>query len=287
MESGYDYQGLIELLAEPAGVLELWVASFARSPMRVPRSFDRPSLLASLEPITDAIGNVVAPDRAGKRPVDLHFIPGARALREVEKAISFAAAHLAVDGFTGFDAGALLFGLRDILCAPLQGLARDEMQLYMEWLVVLAADSLATGREQAAIERWHHQLDEGTPLVMITPELPATFFVCEPDRQVVASVFGRLLLTVVRTGGKAVIVDVRGMSGRSQSSFFDGLESFIGHARIATRIKILACGVHVDDIRSWKTIGDRHGADLQFENYFDTCVQIALKAGGWRIVAPA
>ena len=285
MDSDQNYDGLVNLLAQPTAALSLWVEMYAQNPMRLPRKLDAESLVATLEPITDALANVVALDRDGIRS-DVRFRPGSQELREVEKAVSFAAANLAVDGFTGFDAGALLFSLRDVTCGPLHGSALIEMQAYMEWLVVLAADSLATAREQASLERWHNQLDEGTPLIMITPQLPAALFVCPPDRSVVASIFGRLLLTIVRTGGNAVIIDVSGISGRLDETFAQGLETFVGHVRVATRIRIIVCGVHGDDVEDWKAIGDRHGADLHFENYFDSCVNAALKSGGWRLVAP-
>lgn len=286
MESEHHYQGLRALLESPTSVLDSWIAAFIASPMRMPRAVDVESLRATLEPITDALANVVAPDRSGRRPATLHFVPGGHALRDLEKAVSFASAHLVVDGLSVFDVGALLFGLRDTLCAPLEGSSRDEMQRYMEWLVVLAADALATGREQAAVERWHNQLDEGTPLVMITPELPAALFVCEPNRRVISSVLGRLLLTVVRTGSKAAIIDIRGMSGRPKPSFYESLESFVGHARIANRIKLLACGVHADDMPAWRQIGDRSGTEIHFETHFDSCVAAGIQAGGWRLVSP-
>lgn len=287
MDTGHNYDSLVALLGQPTVALQEWVAAFIASPMRLPGAIDTRLLPASLEPIVQALASVVAPDRLGRRPADLHFLPGAQSLREVEKAVSFAAANLAVDGYSGFDVGALFFSLRDVLCGALEGAAGEEMQRYMEWLVVLAADSLATGREQAAIERWHDQLDEGTPLVMITPELPAALFVCQPDRRVVASVFGRLLLTVVRTGGKAAIIDVRGVSGRLQPTFAEGLETFVGHSRVAKRIQIFVCGVHADDVPTWEDIAARHGADMHFETHFDSCVASALKIGGWRLVGPS
>lgn len=285
MDSGHNYDGLINLLAEPMTALGLWVDAFAASPMRLSRSLDMASVTATLKPIIDALANVVAPDRDGN-PAEPRFRPGAQELRELEKAVTFAAANLAVDGFSGFDAGALFFSLRDVTCGAIRGAALTEMHTYMEWLVVLAGDSLATAREQAAVERLHNQLDEGTPLIMITPELPAALFVCQPDRRVVASVFGRLLLTIVRTGGSAVIIDVRGIAGRLDPAFAESLETFVSHERIATRIRIIACGVHRGDVSAWQKIAKRHGADLHFENYFDSCVKAALSSGGWRLVAP-
>lgn len=286
MISGHDFDSLVELLARPADAVEKWALTFKHSAMRLPRTFDLAELSATLGPIAEALGNLVAPNRNGVRPTTLQLSPGALELREVEKAVSFAAANLAVDGFSGFDVGAAFFALRDVLCRDLSEPAYADVQRYLEWLVVLAGDSLATGREQAAVERWHNQLDEGTPLIMITSQLPAALFVCQPDRQVVASVFGRLLLTVVRTGAPSAILDVRGMAGRLTEGFAESLETFLGHSRIAGRVQILACGVHIDDVGRWSEIAARAGAQLDFENYFDTCVQTALNVGGWRLVAP-
>jgi len=286
MQREHEHHRLTDVLADPDLVLAEWLAAFDSSVMRLHWGLDSEQLQASLKPIVQALAVVVAPDRMGRRPVQFRFEPGAQELREVEKSVSFASANFAVEGFSGFDAGALFLCLRDVLCASLDGDVLLEMQHYMEWLVVLAADSLATGREQAALEMWSNQLDEGTPLIMITPELPAALFVCQPGRRVVAGVFGRLLLAVVRTGGKAVIIDVRGVSGRLTEDFADALETFISHGRVAHRIRILACGVHADDVPRWENIASKHGADLHFENYFDSCVTTALAAGGWRLIAP-
>ncbi len=286
MLCGHDFDRLDELLASPNAMIANWVRVFERSPMRLPRLVDPTVLSASLEPIAEALQTLVAPDRLGIRPSTLELAPGAASLREVEKAVSFAAANLAVEEFTGFEIGALFFALRDVLSDGLSAEGAGVVQRYLEWLVVLAADSLATGREQAAIERWHNQLDEGTPLIQITSQLPAALFVCQPDQRVVASVFGRLLLTVVRTGAPSAILDLRGLAGRLSAGFAESLETFLGHKRIAGRVEIFACGVHGDDVAIWKEIADRVGSTVHFENYFDTCVQTALGIGGWRLIGP-
>jgi hypothetical protein len=245
---------------------------------------ERESVSSTVDVIVEALANFVAPDREGRVLENPSFRPGASELREVEKAVSFAAARLGAAGFTGFDVGALVFTLRDVLCEHLHGPAQAELQAYMEWLAVLAGDSLATGREQAASERWHNELDEGTPLVMITPELPAALFVCRPDRRVAAGVFGRLLLSVVRTGARATIIDVSGISGGLEPEFAEPLERFFGHAKVAGSVTIFARGVHPDDVPSWKEMGDRSGAKLVFEDYFDVCVSESLRLGGWRLL---
>jgi hypothetical protein len=257
---------------------------YEASHLRLPKAVDRASMASSVEVIIESLANVVAPDRDGHLLENLSFQPGAIHLREVEKAVSFVAARLGAGGFTCFDVCALIFALRDVLCDHLKGSAEAEMRAYMEWLAVLAGDSLATGREQSALERWHNELDEGTPLVMVTPELPAALFVCKPDSRVAAGVLGRLLLSVVRTGAKAAIIDVSGISGRLEVAFADALERFLSHAKVGGRVTIFARGVHGNDVSSWEAIAGRAGAKIIFEEYFDVCVAESLKIGSWRLL---
>jgi hypothetical protein len=257
---------------------------YEASLLRIPKAVDRASMSSSVESIVESLANVVAPDRDGHILENLSFRPGANHLREVEKAVSFMAARLGAAGFTCFDVCGLIFALRDVLCEHLHGPAETEMLGYMEWLAVLAADSLATGREQAALERWHNELDEGTPLVMVTPELPAALFVCKPDSRVAAGVLGRLLLSVVRTGARAAIIDVSGISGRLEVAFADALERFLSHSKVAGTVTVFARGVHANDVSSWEDIANRSGAKIIFEDYFDVCVAESLKIGSWRLL---
>jgi hypothetical protein len=284
VSEGPDYAALTAGLQDPEVVVDAWMNAFSTSRLRLPGRVDRDSLASSVEPIAHAMCELVAPDRAGRVALNLRFLPGAGELREVEKAVSFVAANLGASGLTGFDVGALLFAFRDVLCARLQGQALAEMQHYMEWLAVLAGDSLATGREQALVERMRNELDEGTPLIMITPELPAALFVCRPDRGVVAGVFGRLLLTVVRTAARAVILDVRGMSVGMQEEFAEPLERFLCHPRVAGRVTVFGCGVRNDDANSWRALAAEAGVCLVLEGHFDLCVRAALDLAGWRLI---
>jgi hypothetical protein len=257
---------------------------YESSLLRLPKAVDRASMSSSVEVIVECLANVVAPDRDGHLLDNLSFRPGANHLREVEKAVSFMAARLGATGFTCFDVCGLIFALRDALCEHLEGAGEIEMKSYMEWLAVLAGDSLATGREQAAMERWHDELDEGTPLVMVTPELPAALFVCKPDSRVAAGVLGRLLLSIVRTGAKAAIIDVSGISGRLEPAFAEALERFLSHTKVAGAVTVFVRGVHANDVSSWQDIAAISGAKIVFEEYFDVCVAESLKIGNWRLL---
>lgn len=282
--SKIDYSQLTEALACPEEVVSQWAEVFANSALRLPQAIERQAICSMIRPVVAALAEVLGPDRAGHPPLDLRFLAGARHLREVEKSVSFVASNLGTSGFGGFDVGALVFALRDVLIQSVQGPAATEMQAYMEWLAVLAGDSLATGRELAAQERWRDELDNGLPLVMVTQELPAAFFLCQPDARVVAGVFSRLLLTIVRTGAKAAIVDVGGMSCGLDPGFADALQRFCEHPKVSGKSTLFACGVRNDDVDSWKAIADAAGTEVIFENYFDICVTQALNLGGCRLI---
>lgn len=284
MRHAPDYTVLTEALVRPDELLHDWMVAFSASNLRLPGAFELDSMAASVEPIAHALATVVALDRVGEAPRNLRFLPGSSAVRELEKAVSFAAANLGAFGFTAFDVGGLFFALRDVLCGQLGDPARGEMQSYMEWLAILATDSLATGREQALVERMHNDLDEGTPLVMITHELPAVLFVGRPDSGVVASVFGRLLLMVVRTGARAVIIDVRGMPGGLHERLSEPLERFLSHPRVSAQVQVYACGVRGDDVGDWQKTAARTETSLVIEDHFDECVLGALKLAGWRLL---
>lgn len=279
------------MLRDSEQVLGNCVDRYRGSPLRIPGEVDEAQIHASLAPIVQAFAGVVAPDREGNTPSTIEFRPGLSALREIEQAVVFMASNTGSASqyrtplASGFEVGALLFSLRDILSDGLTSQAAKEVQGYMEWLVVLAGDSLAHGREQAALERFSDELDAGTPLLMITPEVPAAIFVCSPGRRVIAGILGRLLLTMVRSGARAIIFDVSGVNSKSLPSLRESIEAFLDNPRVGGKSTVFICGVAGDDLHTWKELGQRVQATLVFENYFDICVQSAIELNGGRLIS--
>jgi hypothetical protein len=89
---------------------------------------------------------------------------------------------------------------------------------------------------------------------------------------------------VVRTGARAAIIDVSGISGRLEVAFADALERFLSHSKVAGTVTVFARGVHANDVSSWEDIANRSGAKIIFEDYFDVCVAESLKIGSWRLL---
>ncbi len=287
-----EFASLLESLKKPEQVILHTVRSFSRCQYRTPEDVDAAVLSSLLLPLVQALACAVSPDRNGYC-APLVFRPGQPELREVEQAIVFLASN-AGTRFTreaspcssGFDIGALLFSLRDVLIAGLETQARDSLQGYWEWLVVLAGDSMANSRVQSARERFLIEMDEGTPLLMITPELPAAIFVCSPNKAVIEGVLSRLLLTIVRTGAKAAILDLRGLTKEARSQLLQSAQALFEHPRVSAIVTLFLCGVDHADLPHWEEMAKSTGVHLNFESYFDICVTSAMKCAGWRILKP-
>ncbi|MBL4634898.1 MAG: hypothetical protein JKY56_13585 [Kofleriaceae bacterium] len=272
----------------PEQVLALCVDRYEASTLRMPSEVARAAVAAQLTPLVHALSAMVAPDRAGRAVSNLELRPGLSELREVEQAVAFLASNVgstrrSSKGMaSGYDVGAALFSLRDVLSMELPAAATKELQSYIEWLVVLAGESLAHGREQAALERFSDELDAGTPLLMITQELPAAIFVCSPERRVVAGILARLLLAVVRTGAKALIIDISGVSKNWIPQLRESLEEFFENPRVGGKTTVFMCGISNSELSTWEELEKRVPTTLVFENYFDICVQSAIQIGKGR-----
>ncbi len=285
MNGTSDFSTLLLALRDPERVLALCIDCYESSKVRMPSEVERAAVGAQLTPLVHAFSEMVSPDRAGRAVSNLEFRAGVSELREIEQAVAFLASNvgstrrLAKGMASGYDVGAALFSLRDVLSGELPAAAKEELQSYFEWLVVLAGESLAHGREQAALERFSDELDAGTPLLMITQELPAAIFVCSPERRVVAGILARLLLAVVRTGAKALIIDISGVSTNWIPQLRESLEEFFQNPRVGGKTTVFLCGISNRDLSTWEDLDKRVPTTLVFENYFDICVQSAICIG--------
>lgn len=276
---GPNYERLAAALHEqPAAVLDRWLSAYARSPMRMPRPVEAAPLAQLVSGVLESLGEALAPGRTDARP---QLRPGSGEVREVEKAIAFVGASLGASGASTFDVAALVLALREVLGPEVDGEAERELSAFVEWLAVVAAESLASARERSAFERLREELEDGTPVVLVAPELPAAFFVARPDAEVLRSVFGRLLLTVVRTGARAVLLDASGLATASRDAFVDALARFAAHDKVAGRVELVVVGVPEPLHESWT---DRAGVPLAFESHFEDAVARGLTASGQRVV---
>ena len=102
-----------------------------------------------------------------------------------------------------------------------------------EWLVVLAMDAFAAAGVAAARERAAEQLEQGTPVVLVTPELPAVLLVGAPGPETLDAVLGRALLLVVRVGAPTLVVDVGGAADTCANGVAAAMARLRGQKRMS------------------------------------------------------
>lgn len=318
MDSKEPYTALERLLQHQRDALIAgWREAFERSALRVPR----PGVCDQLEPLVRSMleGLRLAlpgpsaqppgqprdaaaardrdpagpePDAAGlepgpgdEDPWSVLQAPGAPGLRELERTVAFAGATMAASGMSGFDVAALFLALRDVFAGRLDRRGVRGLAPLFEWLAALAQDALATARAMAAQERMREQLGQGTPVVLITPRVPAALLVGTPDHQVLDAVFGRLVLLVVRTAAPSAIVDASGLTDPASPAVLTSLRRLAGHDKIAGTADLLAVGLSKEHAGTWQHMAEEAGAVLRPVPRFRDAVTQALRRLDLAIVA--
>ena len=284
MTSDWPYRALADALrSDLEKAASNWIEAYQRSELRFPGPVDAGSLRQLVAPVLENLLDLLSPSRAAvEKPVRLR--PGSPDLREVEKAVAFLGGTLAASGASCFDVAALVLSLRETLAVHVSGPATAEVAAYVEWLSVLASDSFSSGNAQAERERMRDELEDGTPVVQVVPELPSALLVGSPDVGVLDSIFGRMVLLCVRVGAPCAIVDASGLADQTSSPVLVALERFLGHRKIAGRVELLAVGLVNDGEPRWSAVAHATGCTASFYTHFDAAVQRGLSAAGYRLV---
>jgi hypothetical protein len=261
-----------------------WREAFERSPVRVPRpgvaEMLAPLLGAMLDGLALALGAGPGAPAAGDA-----LVPGAPALRELEKNTGFAGATLAAAGLSGFDVAAFMLALRDALCGRVDAAHAPLLQRLFEWLSALALDAFATARVMTARERMRVELEHGTPVVLIAPRVPSVFLVGAPDRNALDVIFDRAVVLVVTQDAPTLIIDATGLASASAPEVMDGLGRLASHERIAGRAQIVAVGLADEQALAWARLLRDTGVTMRREERFRDALEIALGRIGWRLAA--
>jgi hypothetical protein len=213
--------------------------------------------------------------------------PGAQHMRDLEKAAGFLGATMAAQRgtalATGFDVAAALVAFRDVLLGAASDDDRPRLRVVTEWLEILAMDSFATARAMSAEERMREQLEQGTPVVLVAPTVPAALLVGAPDAVGLDTIMSRLLLLVVRVGAPAVILDATGLVEPDAPAMLQALSRFARHRKIAGKVWLIGVGLNHDQEAAWKAITAEAGASFDVELQFMGAVSRALSRAGYRI----
>lgn len=262
------YAGAAAALADEEGraTIEEWLRRYEASRLRMPRPIDLRTLVGTARGIVAALAPALAEHDAG---------PGSGALRETERLVAFAGGNLGMLGAATFDVVALVCALRDTLVA--RAASPDEaaaLARLFDWLGAIAVEGYAGSRLDALRVRQRDALEKGTPVLMVTRDLPAALLVGEPERAVLDTVFGRLLLAIVRVGARVVIVDGGGLVSPTAPEVIGALEAFGAHRKIA-QLTTLLTGLPAAAEAAWLEAFPRGAAHI--EERFDDAVARATQ----------
>lgn len=280
-----DLSALAVYLEDTEKAANAWLADFERSQLRLPKVLNKADLTMLVLPVVQDLREAIKPGRSENSSALASFEPGAPELREVEKSVAFIGGRLVAAGFAGFDVAALLLSLRKILSTAVSESQQNTVTKYVEWLSIVALDSFSSARASAERERVREELLEGMPIVHVVRDLPAAFFVGSPDRIVLDSVFSRVLLSVVRVGAKAVILDFSGVKNQSNQILTEAVYRFLRHKKIQGSVEALLVGLDSAVKVAWCEELGAQGNELSVFEHFDLAVERGLGLTGYRVVA--
>jgi len=253
-------------------VLSSWAHRFERSTKRGPGARPARQHAAIASGLIESLAVAFSSD-----PPELS--PGAPALRDLEKAAFFAGATWAVDGGTGFEIAAIITTLRDAVLEHADLETAPPLAELFEWLLVLTLDAFATAGKRAISERANEQLDAGTPVLLLTPELPAVLLVGSPTEDVLDGILARAMLLVVRVGAPTLLLDVSGLADPAAKPIQAAMRRLFEHRRMST-VELAVIGAPTELSDRWRGEAQAHNvASRWFDRFDDAFAHAAGRAG--------
>lgn len=284
------------LLERTDEVLASWSHRFDRSPLRMPRPIDPGQHAAIASTMLIGLGEAVSvpttelerdeagvPRRRGGTIPPQRLRPGAPETREVEKAAALAGASLSASGASGFDVAAMVLALRDAVLEFASSDWAPALGDVFEWLLTIALDAFATAGTASAQERALEHLDAGTPVVLVTMDVPAVLLVGAPGGDALDSILGRALLLIVRVGAPTLVLDVSGLADPIAPEVLAAARRFFEQKRVA-EVEIALSGAAGTVGETWVRLGKEHGVTVTALDRFDAAVARALDRAGCQIV---
>ena len=266
------YQLATTLATAREAVLSSWAHRYERSGKRGPGALPARQHAPIVAGLLEGLAVAVAGDAVA-------LAPGQPALRDLEKATVFAGATWSADGRSGFEIAAVVASLRDAVLehADLE-LAPPLIELF-EWLGILALDAFATAGRRAVAERAAEQLEAGTPVLLLTPELPAVLLVGAPTEDALDSVLARAMLLVVRVGAPTLLLDVSGLADASARPVTAAMTRLFEHRRMG-QVELAVIGAAAPVAERWRRAAEAHTvATTWFERFDDALAHAARRAG--------
>ena len=254
-----------------------WSHRYGRSHLRGPGAGPAAGHAALIDGLIESLAVAVAGG-----PADLR--PGAGALRDLEKATAFAGASMASSSASGFEVAALVMALRDAVIEQTDSELVGPINELFEWLAFIALATYAGAGRRAALERAADQLEAGTPVVLLTPEIPAVFLLGDPQEAALDGIFARAMLLVVRVAAQTLILDVGGLADAGAPPITEAASRLLGHRRMApVELALVGAGDEVAD--RWRSMARSHGVSMSVFDRFDAAFTHAARRAGLNVIS--
>jgi len=265
-----------ELTTRRDAIAASWCHRFDRSSLRGPTGRRAREHVGFVHGLIETLAVAVDADADRLRP-------GSIALRDLEKATAFAGAAMASGPTSGFELAALLLALRDAVLEHTDIEQRDPIIQLFEWLTIVALDAFAAAGKRAASERTAEELEAGTPVVLLTPEIPAVFLVGAPPTEVLDSLFARAMLLVVRVDAASLLIDASGLVDRRAPEVMAAVERLLTHPRLRA-VEVAVIGLDTVDDAAWVHVARRAEITVRGFERFDAALSRAYQRAGLALV---
>lgn len=276
-----DYQRLRSELRDNAEELVArWGAGFQCSPLRMPHPVDDREYVNLVSSMMEGLADALPVP--GSEPDGNTLRPGCKDLRELERAVAFAGSAMAASRSSAYAVAALLCSLRDVVLDFVEPPCSHTVADLFEWLTVVALDAYANARAISAVERVREQLEQGMPVVMASPEVPAVFLIAAPGEPELDSIFGRVILSAVRVGAKSVVVEATGLSDQVAAGTIAAVRRFSNHRKIQGHVEVIIVGLSSEAEPVWKDAAA--STAIHCENRYEDALVRAQKRAGYQLV---
>jgi hypothetical protein len=260
------------LTAAAESVLASWSHRYERSGKRGPGARPARHHAAIIRGLLESLVVAAADGPAG-------LAPGAGAARDLEKAAVFAGANWAADGATGFEIAAVVAALRDAVLEHADLESATTLAELFDWLGVLALDAYASAGRRAVAEQAAEQLEAGTPVLLVTPEIPAVLLVGAPTAAALDGILARAMLLVVRVGAPTLLLDVSGLADPASRPVSEAMARLFEHRRMG-KVELAVIGAPTAVTQAWRRGAESHQvATSWFERFDDAFAHAARRAG--------
>lgn len=158
-------------------------------------------------------------------------------------------------GAGGFDVAAAVLSVRDAALAVGEPAVATAVTRLFEWLLIVAMEAYSAGGLESLRDQVRDLLEQ-TPAVQILDDLPAVFWVGEPDVQVAQNVLERVLMLAIAGNAPAMMIDASHARDPGGNAMTYALAAFFEKKRVQ-QVAVLTVGLSGSARDRWHELASR------------------------------